>query len=700
MKYKFCFLLFIFVQNIFAFNEGEKLIYVPSSFDKFISIAPDAYMLENKSGRITIDSLNRHPDNYKFRLINKDKEDLGFTTSEYWIKFRILYNGEAEKSFYLETARPVTNTAELYQGNNKGGYTQAISGDGIPADKKNVQHRSTVFKINLQPMQVNTFYMKIASDGEALNLPIKLWTPEGFWRRDYKEQYVLGIYYGILLFVSMIYFFFYAALKEKSFIYYVLYVLGVAALQFSLDGFSAQYFFRENVWLANRIVLFSACFGLFFLIAYARSFLGTKYIAKRIDRLLIGLLAITVLCFVFVFTEGILYQISFPLVNLLSLIGIIFIFISITKILKKNIHVCPLFITAFVCLTIGVAIFILNNLNLITSSFFTENGMKLGTGFEVIFLSFSMANKFKDLQKAKEEAQAVALEKLEEMNKLKDEINTNLEIQVKERTKEINEQKEIIEQKNKDITDSINYAQGIQEATLTDISELKKILPDSFVLFKPKDIVSGDFYWFAQKDDEVLVAAADCTGHGVPGALMSMLGNSFLNEIINEKNILTPSDILFELRLRVIKTLNRQGNAGEKFDGMDIALYKINTKDLSLEYAGAYNPLWVINKTGLTEIKGNKFPIGKMEGRDQNTFTNHKLQLNKNDAVYVFTDGYADQFGGDFGKKFKYKNLSQILLSNTEVPMAKQKEMLNNTIENWKGSYEQIDDILIIGVRV
>lgn len=266
--------------------------------------------------------------------------------------------------------------------------------------------------------------------------------------------------------------------------------------------------------------------------------------------------------------------------------------------------------------------------------------------------------------------------------------------------REIQQQSEIIEQKNKDILDSIEYARNIQQAVLPDKDDLPKLLPQSFIFFKAKDIVSGDFYWFAKKGDEVLVAAADCTGHGVPGALMSMIGSSYLNEIVNEKKITKPSEVLNMLREKIIGTLRKRQDGSETRDGMDIALLNINTKTNLLQYAGAFNPLWLYRKGEWIEKNANKFPIGAYVGHEGNSFINHEIPLEKGDMIYLFTDGYADQFGGPHGKKFKYKQFQQVLTNMQDNTMEEQKQILLYNHEQWRGGLEQVDDILVIGVKI
>lgn len=721
-----CLLLFI---RVCAFAQSNNVVIIPDGFEGKKSIATQAYIF--KSGKDSLSFTQISADQSRFIPIKSEKEDLGFTNSIYWIKFQLKNAGGTTQEIFLETARPITNIAELYIPDSTGGFTKQLSGDGIPFDRKSIKHRNTVFQLFLPPGKEQTYFLKLGSDGEVLNLPLVIYDTETFRTRDYKEQYVLGFYYGMLLFVFLIYFFFYVALNEKSFLFYVLYVAGIFLLQFSLDGFTSQYTFPENTYLGNRTVLWTACFAFIFLMAYVSSFLKLKKDLPSFDRLFKWLAWFSGVLALCVFFEGPLYEISYPLVNVLSLLGTLLVLVAIGILRSKKVKVDPFFSMAFLFLTAGVIIFILNNLNLVHSSFFTDNGVKLGTGLEVICLSFSMANKFRELQRQKEKAQAIALEKLEEMNQLKDEINVELEKQVKERTREIVHQKEIIEEKNKDIVSSIRYAKRIQTAILPDTNSIRELFPDSFVLFLPKDIVSGDFYWFHKEGDHAVVAAADCTGHGVPGAFMSMIGNSFLNQIVNEKRIFDPGSILNELRRSVISALGQSSASSfdsltdsdsaviaqtlsstetqvpvrkreekqEVKDGMDIALVSIDTKNRVLKYAGAQNPLYLYQNNELKEFKADKFPIGVFTGELQN-FNTQTIQYNQGDIVFLFSDGFADQFGGPSGKKFKYKQMKDLMLSNIDKPLEVQRQQLEESFQAWKGGLEQVDDVCVIGIRL
>ena len=281
-----------------------------------------------------------------------------------------------------------------------------------------------------------------------------------------------------------------------------------------------------------------------------------------------------------------------------------------------------------------------------------------------------------------------------------------LEIIVKERTAEVVEQKQQIEIQNEELAiayqgmrDSIHYAQRIQDAILPVQSSIRESFPDSFVFFRPRDIVSGDFYWFSRRENKSFVACVDCTGHGVPGAFMSMIGNTLLNEIVLEKNIEDADKILDLLHIRVRQALH-QDSGGATRDGMDIALCVMDHSKNKLQYAGANRSLWMIRENALTEIKANKFSIAGDQMEENRKFTLHELDLKDEDCIYLSSDGYADQFGGPRGKKLMVKKFQEALLEIHTLPMEQQGVRLENIFNEWKGNLEQVDDVLVIGFRI
>lgn len=289
---------------------------------------------------------------------------------------------------------------------------------------------------------------------------------------------------------------------------------------------------------------------------------------------------------------------------------------------------------------------------------------------------------------------------------------------IKNQTAEIQFKKDEIEKKNNEIMDSLNYAKRIQDAIMPSNEYVKTMFPDSFVFFKPKDIVSGDFYWAHYRDNHAIIAAVDCTGHGVPGAFMSMMGNDYLNDIIVDSKENSTDRILNKMRTGIIKALKQRGESGEAKDGMDMSIVNLDINNNIIEYSGANNPIYIVREKNreeiynainftipesefvLYEIKGNKFPVGIYMGDKLPPFSKNIVSLNKGDIFYIFSDGYADQFGGPFSKKLKYNQLKRFILESATLTMEDQKTYLEQKLMNWKGDLEQVDDILVIGVRL
>ncbi len=255
-----------------------------------------------------------------------------------------------------------------------------------------------------------------------------------------------------------------------------------------------------------------------------------------------------------------------------------------------------------------------------------------------------------------------------------------------------------IEVINNEINASIKYAERIQRAVLPPDDYVNKILPEHFILFLPRDIVSGDFYWATQKDDKLVFTAADCTGHGIPGAFMSMLGVSYLNEIVNQMKNLNAGEILNILRNHIMNSLHQEGKEGEQKDGMDMGLCVYDPSSKELQFAGAYNSMYMIRGGELKDVKADRMPIA-IHYHGKEPFTNHEMKMEKGDVIYLFSDGFPDQFGGPNGKKFMYKKMKELLLKIHEEPMTKQREKLLKVFEDWRGEHEQVDDVIIMGIK-
>lgn len=348
---------------------------------------------------------------------------------------------------------------------------------------------------------------------------------------------------------------------------------------------------------------------------------------------------------------------------------------------------------------------LVNNVNRITNGHLNERAEVVGNN-EITKLSEQFNRMIEQLESYYYELEEKVRERTSEIYQQKEEIEAQrdaLEDQrnmLAEKNNKLENAYHEIEQQKKNITDSIQYAKRIQTAILPQKRHVDELLPHSFILFKPRDIVSGDFYWTEKVNGRVLIAAADCTGHGVPGAFMSILNYNQLNFAAKIKKMVHPAEILDDVNYGITHTLQQRSGLRSVRDGMDVALCSIDFENKNLEFAGAYNPLIVIRDNEIIQIKGDKHPIGSFIDQKLKSFTNHEISIQQGDIIYIFSDGYVDQFGGPNGRKFMIKKFKELLMDIHKEPLHEQKEILDRGFNDWRGKYIQIDDILVIGIKV
>jgi serine phosphatase RsbU (regulator of sigma subunit) len=710
-KFKIILILFLLSNKGYGQDLSLKL---NDNFNNSFKIAYELYILVDTNASI---SFKDATESNQFKLHQQSiAPNLGFTSNNYWFKFTI-NNTQAQQSRVLEFAYPFFNQLDVYIPTINGKYKKMTVGDHFPFAARPYKHKNFLFDLSFESGETKTIYAYLHCNGEATSFPVKVWTKHDYLRNNYEEHLALGIYYGIILFVFFFSAFLWFIVKERYQLYYFLYIIGVAIFQFSLDGLAFEYFWPNNVWLANHVIPLSGSFTIMALILFVISLLKTKVHTPIIYKILVVLFFVDVVLFTLSFLSNPFYSIGLMGINFIAVPINVLILLSAIISYRMGIPTAKYFLVAFSLLILGILAALFKNFGILPRVFLTEYSIPMGSAIELIMLSLALAENVKLLKVEKEEAQNLLLEELQEKSKMQALANIALEQKVIERTAEIQLQKEVIEEKNKDITASITYALKIQEAILPRDEELKSSLNEHFVFYKPRDIISGDFYWFSKRDNLIFIAAADCTGHGVPGALMSMLGNSFLNEIVNEYNIYNPAEILDLLRLKVIKTL-RQKETNTK-DGMDIAICVINPQLQEINYAGAFNPAYIttsfnddskkdfevymnefVDNKYLKILPADRFPVGIVEGQNNDLFTNKKYHYHAGDCLYLFSDGLADQFGGTQGKKYKTKQLKDLLLKVSRYEMAYQLLSISEDFENWKGDHEQVDDILMIGIKL
>jgi len=679
----------------------EKIILSQDNLGQ--SFTKSTVFLQDKSHKLTIDDVLNESLEYDSFDLKLDK--LGFTSASYWFKFEVENQTDYDE-FIFFISRTIADQVFLYEIENNEVVSVQKTGDNLPLSERTVKTIDNAFPIKINKGNSTKYVLKIRSDGEAIVVPIVINSTANYFLSTRLRSFFLGSFYGILLTIIILYVFYYLGMKDKSLLLYSIYVSSVFLLQFTLDGLSYFYVFKHFIKIEQFMVVFSAALASSLFLVYVKSFLKLAEKHKIINKLFNGCIYILIAITVINFVPGRLHSISYLLVNGFSLITLIIAFSTVIYLKNKGENICIYFSLAVYTIAIGAIIFILTNFRIINNEFLFKYALKTAVFIEVLLLAMSMSNKLRGLQKEKELAQEKALINLREKNNLVDLQNEMLSSKVKERTEELEEQKEQLSSKNKEITDSINYAKRLQDALIPSIEKVKEIVPNSFVLFKPKDIVSGDFYWikesettFKNKENTsiIIMSVADCTGHGVPGAFMSIIGLNIFNQTLKEKNVNNPAQALDYLNAQMYNRVNRNNKSVIR-DGMDLAFCAIDKESLKLTFSGAKNGLYIIRKSELIELKGDKQPIGYSE--HAKAFTMQTFQLEKGDMIYASTDGYADQFGGERGKKFKYKPFKDLLIDISTKDVDVQEEILTDTFYNWKGNLEQLDDICIVGIRI
>jgi signal transduction histidine kinase/ActR/RegA family two-component response regulator len=403
----------IFAQSPFNPETGEDALYKSAIFTNVEDADLDIHTILNN-------------EELEYQTLSSSNHSVGFTSNNYWVQFKLQNTSETEKTYYLETARPITDIATLYQINKKDEIKAFKSGDQIPFDARQVAHRATFFKVTLPSKSIQKFYLHLKSDGETINIPLKLYNESTFWMMNYNQQLFLGIFYGLLFLAGTIYLFFYTGIKEKTFLYYGFYVFSIGFMQAALDGFIHQYIFPEGGFFNSKAVLITALFSNFFLLKYCEHFLKVRQVFNKTYKVFNTVYMVLCVLFLMLFISPKTLELVYPLSNINGLISLVLILVTLFRMRYKGIKIDAYFSFGILFLIIGLSGFVMNNLSLLPNNFYTLNSAKFGSGLEVIFLSMSMTNLIRNLRVEKEVSQREALQKAEEISLLKTYFMSNM----------------------------------------------------------------------------------------------------------------------------------------------------------------------------------------------------------------------------------------------------------------------------------
>jgi len=690
-------------------------------------IGKSIFYLEDLQKEFSFDDILSEQVQAKFVKSEKEAPFFDYQNATFWLKFKLKNITTNNKQFYLLIDYPLLYKIRLFKPvNNR--YSISYSGDGYPFDKREIKTSTNLFELNLQAGEQKTYYVSVESDGDVVNLPISILTKEKMIENQSKTDVFLGFFYGILILIIVINLFYYFNLRDKAYLTYVAYVTLLGLFIFTRDGYAFQFLWSDfPVWSNISVPFLSLTAG-----AVILYMMMQVLEIKRNTPILHSVVRVSVLA-LFLFVLPVLFiRAYYPFIvkfgNILAIYGIIISLIVIIISLRRKLFFAKYFIAARLFLIFGAFSVIMKNAG-IGGIFEFEHSMKLGIGMEVVILAYGLSVRFqKLLQKSKQDA----IDNLQKINELTKFSKIRLEEQVQQRTAELQSrndelkaanteifqqkeeiqttvdnletasekillQKSELESNHKHITDSLAAAKRIQKAVLSNQKLFETHFNNYFIYFKPRDVVSGDFYWIKKVEAHLVFAAADSTGHGIPGAFLSLLGISFLNEIVGREHITETGQVLNHLRKHMKAALEKVDTEKQAAEGLDIALCAIDLATLELQFSGAYNPIYIIRNRHLIHLKGNRQPIGYY--RKEHPFVTQRFQLEKNDIIYLFSDGYIDQFDWR-NEKFKTRRFKQLLLRIHDKDFAEQKEIIDKTFHTWKGEIQQVDDVLLMAVQV
>ena len=709
-------LLVLLITSLISIS--QKVIVIENDSVNSYKVPENVYIYKDSSKNMSIERMILYESDKYFTLNKSSSINFGFTNDVYWIKFSVINKTNNKKNLVFSIDYPLLRSIQFYQIKNTRLEKKIITGENKKFSSRDIKNRSFLFNLNLEPNVTYTYFIRVDGEGTTLHLPMSINTYKSFIKSDNNKVILNGILIGFLFFSVLFNIFLLVVTKEVLNFYYTLFVFFLAMFLINISGLSYQNLWPNSPWWQHISTIIFAGIANVFLLLFTREFYDFKSNHKTINiitKILIVIIIISVMLIFFSST----FSFAMLLVNILSLVTILLIFtVSVIGIFNKN-KLSLYFLFSFIALVIGTTIYVLRNLGIINNNELAEGSLEIGFLIEIILLMFAVIHRFRNIEKRNNvQLENLVSERTKKLVSQKEEIETQRD-RILTQHGEVKKQKELISTKNNEIRDSFNYAKLIQNAVLTPRKELDRILSKYFIVNLPKETLGGDFYWTYEKSGRVYIVVADCTGHGVPGAMMSMLGISALNEIIRLNEDIKPSEILDELSANIQNALHQEGEIGESNDGMDISVCMLDSITNTLLYAGANNPIYIVRegdfktdeadgnykkhvfqKNILLELKADKLSIGYNYNK-KNKFKDKKVNLKKGDVIYLFSDGFPDQFGGVKGNKYKLGKYRKLLVNNSQIKNeTEQYDHIMTELYNWKKGFEQIDDILILGLRI
>jgi serine phosphatase RsbU (regulator of sigma subunit) len=697
------------------------------------------WYLEDKEKNLIVEEISQPSYQHRFQLQPKRSINFGYFLGNMWLKFEVK-NLQPDEAWFLEINYPLLDNIEFYRQNPDSSWTPTLMGDMIPFSEREISYRNFIVPLHQNDTITRTYFLKVQTKG-AMQIPMEIIRAKDFYRENTVSELLYGLFYGVMFVMFFYNIVLYFSLGDSNYLYYTISIFGSTLFIATLAGHTFQHIFPNQIKVAANMVNISLSVWLAGSYLFAKDFLETKKHIPWMHKLFTFFVLVGVTMFALVF--GLDYNLMTRLSTVINIVGLLILVICGIYCWVKGIRTAKYFILAWSFYMIGLLMLGLKTVGILPNNYITAHAAEVGAILEVILLALALTDKYAQIraerkkvqdhllviqkeenirleekvktrtaeiqqQKEEIEAQRDYLGQINEELEIKnDEINKkNEEIEAKteslEKSKhEIEKAYEIIQESARSITDSIRYAQTIQVAVLPSEKDMTNLFKSHFLLFRPKDIVSGDFYWVSKLENYTFVAVVDCTGHGVPGAFMSLVGITLLNEIINQKRIFEPAKMLETLHILIQSSLHQHDKSND--DGMDVCLCR--TEELyagttKIVFSGAKRPLYFVKHDDPTffVIRGDRKSIGGMQ-KKQSEFTNQELILESGGRIYLMSDGLVDQNNGE-QEKLGIDKLANLIQSHHKNTLPEQLQFVLTMLQTHQNNEPQRDDITLLAIEI
>lgn len=675
-----CVILFLTLPAC-VYGQASKLLLLQKGDMKKALVGKLVY-LEDNTNRMTVQEVaGKMPTQSK--TLPTNQANFYQSNSTFWFKFEIKHPAFAQEDWLVEVPYPPLDYVDFHYQDAQGRWQIERSGDRLSFRQKSIKTKINAFKLIFHSDSIHTFYVSVKTNG-ILQIPFNFQESYTFFIDLGYEEAFLGIFYGMLLALGLYNLFLFFVLSDIAYLWYSVYMFCSVVFTASLIGHTFQYLFFDAPFLIEPVLVFSGCFLIFTVCSFIQSFLGTKENIPRGHLALKIVKAVAILNILAFFVFG--YTVSTRLLNVLSPFTVLSIITISIYATVKRIPAAQFLSLAFLSMVIGTTVYALMQLSYLPHSLFTVHAPRFGLSFQGLLFSLALADRYRALRR-----QLLQQEKEE---------NEKLENRVKERTEALEDSNKVLAHQNSQIQQSIQAAKVIQKAILPHQEKREALLQDYFVIYRPRDVVSGDFYWLNKIGENTFLAVIDCTGHGVPGAFMTLITNNLLDKIVRVWDMQDPAKILARLHEEVQLMLHQKET--DNSYGMDMSFMVITPQQTHTQivFAGAKQKAYYMlpAEPKIQTLAGNRKSIGGTHTAEAD-FQNYTLALPKGSKIYLTTDGYLDQ-NDVKRKKIGEKQFIQLLEQVGSEDMTFQKQTLIKYLYNFMKDTEQRDDILVIGINI